>query len=526
MSISSPPIDHPSTFSQSKTQTSNQPDATRPLKQRIRFDTSEEARSSPSRRYTAKYLQDLAHAIATGGLKPRVSLDSFVRDPEPPDSSDTSTGDDLFSGPSTNLDEMRPPVLISEGHTRFGRLANAATSAANNLSPEGCPFSGGQQSTSLAERSRVSNGLFGSAQLFSAPLESLPHSQVPAPDPICQSNDLLSNQPLSFPINRQLRTPSLPPHLERLRFGVHTPPHQRFRGVAARYHIKVTLAIIDRKATEKFEFFPQLPTELQLHIWSFCRPKARVLTIKAVDAEQARVDYREHYGFGDMYDPNVYVPGPVSPLLHICQQSREYALKHWYQHTRSALSGSLQNGVSYFVDTEQDAFYLDSERCGDDSTPPFSVGYDDILDLIHGRILSLVKCLVLRHRYPNPPRFSRFLYSYYFPSLKQMIILMPGHESLGATMNLEDLCPYSKHTFNWQNGRSLRRICDEDVISNNNGGSPKVFSLWGYTWSADKKIDPPEVVAPTVSMKSLKQSKRNEDNRKTVKFAENDEVVG
>lgn len=84
------------------------------------------------------------------------------------------------------------------------------------------------------------------------------------------------------------------------------------------------------KSATTAHHFPKLPVELQLLVWKLAEPSGR-----AVEVKKKKILWigkpRPPYVTADLFSTKVFVEGPAPALLHVCRQSRRYALKHWYQ---------------------------------------------------------------------------------------------------------------------------------------------------------------------------------------------------
>ncbi|OBT80025.1 hypothetical protein VF21_01189 [Pseudogymnoascus sp. 05NY08] len=78
-----------------------------------------------------------------------------------------------------------------------------------------------------------------------------------------------------------------------------------------------------KQQTERFKFFPKLPTEIRLMVWDFCLPGPRVVDVR-MRRRFVRVSTRKVFNFPRFISS---LDHPV--ILHICSESRSLALKHY-----------------------------------------------------------------------------------------------------------------------------------------------------------------------------------------------------
>ncbi|ELR07779.1 hypothetical protein VC83_01113 [Pseudogymnoascus destructans] len=78
-----------------------------------------------------------------------------------------------------------------------------------------------------------------------------------------------------------------------------------------------------KQRTQRFKFFPNLPSEIRLMVWNFCLPGPRVLDVK-----MRRIFFRA--STGKVTNSPRFMSSLDHPvILHICSESRSVALKHY-----------------------------------------------------------------------------------------------------------------------------------------------------------------------------------------------------
>jgi hypothetical protein len=105
-------------------------------------------------------------------------------------------------------------------------------------------------------------------------------------------------------------------------------------------------ALSHESGPETFTKFPDLPSELRREIWKYLLPGPRVIII----AGPPRTSYRRIEG-------RCFVDGIKTPeLLHICQESRDFALERY----RLSFGPHLSSPV--YFDFSSDVLLLDNEK--------------------------------------------------------------------------------------------------------------------------------------------------------------------
>lgn len=117
------------------------------------------------------------------------------------------------------------------------------------------------------------------------------------------------------------------------------------RASASTVH-SLSTALISTEVAGKFTCFPKLPPEIRQNIWKHCIEGLRIIEVYRF--------WRRARGQGGELIPRLMVKQAPSPILHVCLESRQVALKKY----SLQLSISRQELANTRIDPEADIICL------------------------------------------------------------------------------------------------------------------------------------------------------------------------
>lgn len=210
---------------------------------------------------------------------------------------------------------------------------------------------------------------------------------------------------------------------------------------------------INEPLTE-FHLFPKLPVEQQHVVWSFCRPDAQAVIIKEkTDFWLTVAKYPYRRGL-DWRIPAIS-KGAIPSLLHTCQQSRTFALQHWYPYTHPNKLDKWNRGLTYFFNPQIDAVLID----GGTTSETDYYNYNKNLKCITFTFKKCIRRLVVRHIQLSAPSLTCFLID--FPNIEEVVLLDYTGSLDSGVIDFEDL-EDSATVFDWQRSRSIAQWAEKE----------------------------------------------------------------
>ncbi|KFY17315.1 hypothetical protein V491_05032 [Pseudogymnoascus sp. VKM F-3775] len=158
------------------------------------------------------------------------------------------------------------------------------------------------------------------------------------------------------------------------------------------------------KNLRKFKFFPSLPTEIRLMIWTLCLPRPRVVDVR-MRRKSIPTSTGELLGYGRFVSS---VDHPV--LLHVCSESRKLARKH-YKLAFPKETKAEWSPARIYIDFSVDTIWFDHLRY-------FPSRGISNTRLVPEAEFAKIKYLVMRHCMEDVMDKSKVINPKFFPALE------------------------------------------------------------------------------------------------------------